>query len=79
MCIYIYISVNGTDAELFLTKHEVKQVSILGPLLFLLYIKDLHKAITFSKIHHFADDTNFLYESPSLKASIEKLIMICQE
>ena len=28
---------------------------------------DLHKAITFSKIHNFADDTNFLYESPSLK------------
>ena len=41
---------------------------ILGPLLFLLYINDLHKAITFSKIHHLADDdTNFLYESRSLK------------
>ena len=30
-------------------------------------INDLHNTITFSKIHHFADDTNFLYESPSLK------------
>ena len=28
---------------------------------------NLYKTITFSKIHHFADDTNFLYESPSLK------------
>ena len=39
----------------------------MGPLLFLLYINDLHKAITFSKIHLFADDTNFLYQSSSLK------------
>ena len=31
------------------------------------YINDLHKAITFSKIHHFADNTNFLYESLSLE------------
>ena len=62
-----YISVNGTDSELLLIKHGVPQGSILRPLLFLLYIDDLHKAITFSKIHHFADYTNFVHESPSLK------------
>ena len=62
-----YISVNGTDSELLLIKHGVSQGSILGPLLLLLYISDLHKAIAFSKIHHFDDDTDFLYESPSLK------------
>ena len=38
-----------------------------GALIFLIYTNNLHKAINCSKIHHFADETNFLYESPSLK------------
>ena len=32
-------------------------------------MNNLHKEITFSKIHHFTDDTNFLYERPTLKDS----------
>ena len=40
---------------------------MLGPLLFLIYINDLHFAIKYSTTHHFADDTNFLYVSKSLK------------
>ena len=39
-----YISVDGTDSELLLIKHQVLQGSILGSILFLLYINDLHKA-----------------------------------
>ena len=48
-------------------KYGVPQGSVLGPLLFLLYINDLHKAIKFSTTHHFADDTNLLYTGKSLK------------
>ena len=36
------------------------QGSVLGPLLFLLYMTDLNRAIKFCKVHHFADDTNLL-------------------
>ena len=43
------------------------QSSVLGPLLFLIYIDDLNGVINFSKIHHFADDTNILYTSNSLE------------
>ena len=47
--------------------HGVPQGSVLRPLLFLLYINDLRKAVQHSSVHHFADDTNLLYTSKSLK------------
>ena len=52
---------------------DMPQGSILGPLLFLIYIKDLSKVIIFSSVHHFADDTNILYVSSSLKAINKKI------
>ena len=43
------------------------QGSVLGPLLFLLYINDLHKSICHSSVFHFADDTSLLYSNKNLR------------
>ena len=50
-----------------LTQNGVSQGSVLGPLLFIIFINDLHKSVKHSQIQHFADDTNLLYSSKSIK------------
>ena len=51
----------------------VPQGSVLGPMLFLLCINELNQAIKFCKVHHFADDTNLLCLSNSIK-KLNKLV-----
>ena len=51
----------------------IPQGSGLGPLLFLFYINDLNQTIKFCKVHHFADDTNLLCMSNSIK-KLNKLV-----
>ena len=71
-----YVSLNGYNSSLFSIVYGVPQESVLGLLLFLLHIIDLHRSIKFCKVHHFADDTNLLFLSNSIK-KLNKLINNC--
>ena len=62
-----FVSIEGVNSNLATIEFGVPQGSVLGPLLFLIYINDLHKAIKFSTTRHFADDTNLLIKNNSLK------------
>ena len=70
---YQKVALNGESSQRLPITCGVPQGSILGPLLFLLYINDMHLAMEHSTIYHFADDTNLLYSSKSLKILRKRL------
>ena len=70
-----FVSINGVSSETILMLLGVPQGSILGPLLFLIYINDFYQAVFYSTTRHFADDTNLLLSNKSIK-KIQKQINI---
>ena len=66
-----FVHLNGANSKTENVICGVPQGSVLGPLLFLLYINDLPNVSKKLKFYLFADDTNIYYESKSLK-NLEK-------
>ena len=63
-----FVVISNTKSRLKFVKHGVPQGSVLGPLLFLLYINDLHFCIKTSETYHFADDTHLLNFSKTVRS-----------
>ena len=62
-----YVYINGECSELKQISCGVPQGSVLGPLLFLIYINDLPNISKKLDLYLFADDTNIYYEDKSLE------------
>ena len=68
-----FVCVNGHDSDSFSLTCGVPQGSVLGPLLFLLYVNDLPNTSSLLTFHLFADDTNIYYSCKNLDDLESKL------
>ena len=65
--------VNGCTSDKLVITHGVPQGSVLGPLLFLIFINDLPSMSECLTFYLFADNTNIYFESSEL-SKIEKVV-----
>ena len=68
-----FVSINGHSSSLANISCGVPQGSVLGPLLFLIYINDLPDSSHFLSFFLFADDTNIYCESDNLELLTKKV------
>ena len=69
-----FVNVNSENSNLQIVKRAVRQGSILGPLLFLVYINDIGpNANIINKLLLYADDTVPIENSPSETADLNYL------
>ena len=67
------VNINSIHSNRLEIKCGVPQGSVLGPLLFLIYINDIYMTSTVLKFHLFADDTSIFYANKDIKI-IEKTL-----
>ena len=72
---YQAVRVNGTTSEFKLIRTGIPQGSVLGPILYLIFVFDLPSISNLFSICLFADDTTLIFENPRKN----ELVRICNE
>ena len=71
------VAINGAKSHPSTVKSDVPQGTVLGPVLFILYLNDLTKCIQHSVISSFADDTRLQKEICNMTLHINKFEYLC--
>ena len=71
-----FVSIGGTSSPLRTINTGVPQGSILGPLLFIIYINDLHMASDKLNYILYADDTTLIGNISNFKSSICSAVLL---
>lgn len=69
-----YVHFDGRSSSMTKLTIGVPQGSILGPLLFLIYLNDIHSASQYFKFILFADDTS-LFSTPNLSSTADPSVL----
>ena len=68
-----FVSIGNVSSTIKELLTGVSNGSLLGPLLFLLYINDLHNSVRYAKTYHFADDMSVILSSNSLEILFKQI------
>ena len=68
-----YVTVNGHASEMLPITCGVPQGSVLGPLLFCIYVNDVPNASKLLRFYLFADDTSIYFDSDNL-STLQKIV-----
>ena len=60
-----FISIKGITSDTATVSYDVPQGSVLGPILFLIYVNDIYSCIDNAIVKLFADDTNLFVSGQS--------------
>ena len=67
------VDINGITGEEKLLKYGVPQGSVLGPILFLVYVNDINQLELNGDIWIFADDTSLIYQSDRAEQNVHAM------